>query len=180
MPCTTILFAWRIFAYALILILVVLITTPPRLLADETSHREVARQVMLLINTENMITPALDQLREQQMKKLKGIAYPGKSPEKDSELKQRVADYLEKKLSWSNLQDGYIDVFAGIFTEEELKELLDFYSSPVGRKLLNVGMELRTELLKSTQTQLTGMILEIRKIEDDFISEQKKNSGRDQ
>lgn len=163
-----------IFAYVLFLAFAVSIVTPERLFADEQSHRKLAEEYMVLTDTAKMMTGAFDQLKAKQLANLDKVDYAGKSPEKDKELKKRVADYLDKKLSWSNFREGYIDVYGEAFTEEELKALVAFYTSPVGQKVLNTTQDVRMKLLQATQAQLTDMMVTIRKMEQDFVTEQEK------
>lgn len=163
----------RYAAYALILALTVSLITPKRLFADEKSHLKLAEEFMVLTDTAKMMTGAFDLLKSKQLEDLDKVDYPGKSPKKDRELKKRVADYLDNKLAWEDVREGYIKVYADVFTEEELKELMDFYSSPVGKKVLSNTNDMRMKLLLSTQAQLKGMTFDIKNIEKDFISEQK-------
>lgn len=164
-------------AFALFFAFVLSAVTPERLFADERSHRKLAEEFMVLTDTAKMMTSSLDQVKTKQLDKLDEVAYPGKNPEKDQNLKKRVADYLDEKLVWNHFREGYIAVYAELFTEEELKELVDFYSSPVGRKVQNNTQDLRVKLLQSTQMQLKGVTFDIKKIEKDFIAEQKKQEN---
>jgi uncharacterized protein len=166
--------SWNIAVCVLLAAFALSIIMPGRLFADELSHRKKAEEFMVLVETEKMMAGSFDQLKSMETEKLGTVAYPGKNPEKDKELKKRVADYLDERLNWNNFKDSSIDVYAKLFTEEELKILVDFYSSPVGRKVVDNAQDLRLQLLKAAQVQMKGMTFEIRKIEKAFVSEQKK------
>jgi len=142
--------------------------------ADERSHRKLAEEFMTITDTAKMMGSSFEQIKSKQIEKLAKVTYPGKNPEKDRELQKRTMEYLNKKLIWNNFSEGYIDVYAEVFTEDELKALVNFYSSPVGKKVMSNTHDLRMKLLQSTQVQLKGMSLEIKKIEKDFVAEQKK------
>jgi hypothetical protein len=143
--------------------------------ADEKTHRKLAEEFMVITDVAQMMGQTFDQVKAAQLKKMKEVAYKGKSPEKDGELQKKVQNYIENKLNWSNFKKGYIDVYSTVFTEEELKALVVFYSSPVGKKVLGNTKELRMKLLQSTQEQMKDMAFDIKKIEKDFVADQDKN-----
>lgn len=142
--------------------------------ADEQSHRKLAEEFMVLTEVEQMMAQTFKNLKESQMKKTGELKYPGKSPDKDRELQSRMQRYLDKKLLWDNFRKQYADVYTAVFSEEELKAMVDFYSSPVGKKVQRNGLDLRKKILESTQMQLKDFGLEVKKLEKDFLDEQKK------
>lgn len=164
-------------APVLVLVLSVCFLIPHQLFADENSRRNLAEEVMLQANTELMMTPAFEEMKAKQLERVRAISYPGKNKEKDLELRSRMAGHLDKKLSWNSLKDDYADVFAQIFTEEELRELSKFYKSPVGRKLLSSTGELVQKLLNTTRDQLVEIGPDLTKIEKEFVLEQKEKRG---
>lgn len=161
----------RCAAFALFFAFALSVITPERLFADEQSHRKLAEKFMALIDVEKMMAGTFDQLKESQVEKL-DVDYPGKTLEKDRVLMARVEDYLDRKLVWSNFKQGYAAVYTDAFTEKELKTLVDFYSSPVGQKVLKNNLDMRIKLLQSTQMELKDMNLALKKIEADFIADQ--------
>jgi len=155
-------------------ILVIVLLTGGQGHADENGKIRLAKKFMELTDVPQMMGQVFKGTRDSEMKKLKGVSYSGKSPEKDEVLFKRVREYLDGKLTWSNFEEGYAKVYASFFTEEELKQLVDFYSSPLARKLTGGDRELKMKLLESTQMQMKDMAISIRKMENDFIAEQKK------
>lgn len=142
--------------------------------ADEQSHRKLAEEFMVLTDVEQMMAQTFKNLKESQLKKIPDLSYPGKTPEKDKALSGRLQAYLDKKLAWSNFKNTYTGVYTTVFSEEELQAMVAFYSSPVGRKVQSNGLELRKKILESTQMQLKDFGLEVKKLEKDFLDEQKK------
>ena len=45
----------------------------------------------------------------------------------------KMMDVMSQELSWTNLKDGYIAIYADVFTTVELKGLVAFYKSPAGQ-----------------------------------------------
>lgn len=142
--------------------------------ADEMSHRKLAGDFMMLTGVEELMNHTFRALKESQLKRVSELKYEGKTPEKDRKLQDRMQKYLDERLVWSNFKKSYEEVYTAVFSEEELKALVQFYSSPVGKKIQKNGLELRKKLLESTQMQLKDFGLQLKKIEKDFLDEQKK------
>lgn len=44
--------------------------------------------------------------------------------------------HIEKSLTWDNIQEEYVRIYDGVFSTNELQEIIAFYESPAGRKLV--------------------------------------------
>lgn len=65
-------------------------------------------------------------------------------------------------ISFKDLIDQTIyPVYDQLFTEQELKDLLEFYKSPTGKKFINVSPQLGREIINRTTTYLLPKIEEI-------------------
>ena len=53
-----------------------------------------------------------------------------------------LRSFLAKYLSWKNLEPQMVQMYASAFTEPELRELLAFYRTPVGKKTVKLMPEL--------------------------------------
>jgi hypothetical protein len=142
--------------------------------AGEKERVKLAKKFMVLTDVQQMMEKVFDGVKKAELGKLEKSPYPDKTPENDKVLLERVKSYIDNTLTWRNLEEGYAGVYSSFFTEEELQWLVDFYSSPVAKKLQSSDRELKKKLLESTQIQMKDMALKIKKIENDFIAEQKK------
>jgi len=158
----------------LLMAICILILCTSSAFADEQSHRKLAEEYMVLSEVEQMMEQPFRNLKEGQLKKVAELSYPGKTPEKDKILQDRLKAYMDKKLVWSTFKQAYADVYINVFSEDELKALVQFYSSPVGKKVQKNGLELRRKVLEASQMQMKDFGLQIKKMEKDFMDEQKK------
>ncbi len=62
---------------------------------------------------------------------------------------QKMFDVISKNLSWGNLKDDYIDLYAETYTTDELKGIIAFYKTPAGQafgtkqpELMKKGLEI--------------------------------------
>ena len=55
---------------------------------------------------------------------------------------KRMRNILEEELGWEKLEPMVVDQYVRLFTEEELRKLLEFYRSPIGQKYVDRMPEL--------------------------------------
>lgn len=49
-----------------------------------------------------------------------------------------VLDFFNRYLSWDQVRDDYVRLYAESYTEEELRELIAFYQTPLGEKMVDL------------------------------------------
>ncbi len=76
----------------------------------------------------------------------------------------QVMDMLQKELSWDNLKDAYITLYAETFTQEELEGIIAFYKSPAGQaytkkqpQLMQRSMELSQKLIQQVMPRIQAL-----------------------
>lgn len=76
-----------------------------------------------------------------------------------------LREFLARYVTWDALKDEYADLYAGAFTEEELREMAAFYRTPAGQKLARatpqlsrLGAELGERVMRAHAAELQEMI----------------------
>jgi len=118
---------------------------------------EKATELMQLME----ITKHLDSTQEQmetfaeQMVASQGLP-PEQAKEAKALAKQSMNSTFEamKSIPW---EETFAEIYASVFSEEELQGLIDFYQSPVGQKFL----EKQPELMKTTMQKMQGEMAKI-------------------
>ncbi len=125
--------------------------------ADEASHRQAAEDLLNYTNAPKQFQNAIDQSVNMQVK-----ANPQLAP-KAGVLKKFFSRYM----SWDSMKDDMIKIYTDAFSEQELKELTDFYKSPIGKKVLEKmpeimgkGMQLGVSRVQRNQAELIRMLKE--------------------
>lgn len=49
-----------------------------------------------------------------------------------------VLDFFNKYLSWDQVRDDYVRLYAESYSEDELRELIAFYQTPLGEKMVDL------------------------------------------
>ena len=113
----------RILLYACVLTLVLSCHTAIPL-GDEHSHRKAAENLLLVMEVDKSLPQIVAQVVERQVQQ-----NPQLAPQR--EVLQR---FLTTYLNWESVKEDTITAYTQEFTEPELKELTEFYATPVGKK----------------------------------------------
>lgn len=49
---------------------------------------------------------------------------------------KKMTQLVRKEMSWENIKGPIIEAYATVYTEEEVQELVAFYKTPVGQKMM--------------------------------------------
>ncbi len=78
------------------------------------------------------------------------------------DLSERIYDRIKQRIDFNKvIEDISIPLYNKYFTEAELKDLLTFYQSPTGKKVVEVLPELTTEAMNQTAQVLAPQLLEL-------------------
>jgi hypothetical protein len=94
--------------------------------ADEASHRKAVTEFFKLADMETMMNENIDTMVKAQLQMM-----PGMAPVQDT-FKQFITKYM----SWKALEAEFLTIYMQAFSEAEMKQMLVFYKTPVGKKTL--------------------------------------------
>ena len=106
------------------LITVVLVLDAVVALGDEQSHRKAAENLLLVMEVDKSLPKIVAQVVDTQVQQ-----NPQLAPQR--EILQR---FLTKYVNWESVKEDTITAYTQEFTEPELKKLMEFYKTPVGKK----------------------------------------------
>ena len=125
--------------------------------ASEETHRQAAEALLGLMDMDKLMSESIDQMLEMQVKQNPAIG----------QFKDEMKKFLSKYMSWAAMKDDMVKIYASEFTEQELKELLAFYQTPLGKKtvqkmpkLMAKGAELGQQRVQQHLPELQQSIQE--------------------
>ena len=131
--------------------------------ADELTAAKKADIVKLLSlnGSERIIEPLSMMVTQSYMQSLRNCT--NCSPKIPEVVRDETLAVLRAHISGeSGLTEHQLTVYQKHFTHAEIKQLLAFYGSPVGKKLVGESNELTRESIDASQQWLTAMAPEIR------------------
>jgi len=123
----------------------------------DASSLEKAEELMQLMEIRKNIDASQAQITDMMSQM---IASQGLSEEETQEAiqlsKQSMDSTFEamKEIDWEKM---FGEIYASVFSEEEIQGLIDFYKSPVGQKFL----EKQPELMAATMQKMQGEMMKI-------------------
>jgi len=85
-----------------------------------------------------------------------------------------MRQFLDKYLTWEQVKGEYVRIYTDTFTEPELRELIQLYQTPTGKKLLGSMPEIMNRSMQVTQNQLQPHLPELQQQIMARVQEQQK------
>lgn len=87
---------------------------------------------------------------------------------------------IREEMSWEKLKDPMADAYASVYTESEVKDIIKFYKSPAGQKMLAKMPELMQASMGIVQNSMKNMMPKITELQKQMQDELKKESAKKQ
>jgi len=130
--------------HSALLVLFLAGTVPASSQPELTEQRTLALQLVELVQPESSYRAGLQQMMDQMLPSLEAQARAsGKTLPPDT--KQRMNAVLLEVVPYGEMKQWSADIYARRFSSAELKQLLQFYKTPVGRKLASKLPEIMGE-----------------------------------
>lgn len=94
-----------------------------------------------------------------------------------TEMIKNYQDYVQKSMSYEKVsREVYIPLYKEIFSEKEVLELIEFYKSPVGKKLIEVSPLISKQAAERSAKRYDEMIVEFveKQVRDNIAIAQKE------
>jgi len=143
------------------------------LLADAASHAAQAKRFLELTRADKLAVPAYMQVHQMFAQRF-AQAGGGEAQKAVLERYQAQADTaLDKVVGKGKLDEALVALYTDAFSEAELKELLAFYQTPVGRKVLEQMPQLMAHSAQLTQERLQKAVPEVDRLLGEMTAELK-------
>ncbi len=162
------------FSLRLFLVLLACCVAPLLRAADDDSaaRRTQAEALLHAMHTEQVLTTAtvrVHQMVDKYSQQSVGTQ-TNLSPEQQAAVKKAQEDahaIINQQLGWDAVKNDFIQAYADAFTEDELKGLVAFYSSPLGQKLVEKQPAVTEKMGHLTQQKMmTAMPAVMAKIKE--------------
>ena len=123
--------------------------------AQETLRHEMALQLLEAMRMPDQVAASIATVVATQTRQNPDL--PG--------LGEVLREFLSRYVTWDAMKDEYAELYAGAFTEEELREMTAFYRTPAGQKLARstaqltrLGAELGERTMRAHSAELDQLI----------------------
>lgn len=121
--------------------------------ASLTSHERAAAELVDVLQLEKLAMTTVDVMAQ---------AMSGQGPI-SPELMDLIVEFTKEGMRWEDLRPDYIRIYRDAYTEAELRELIAFYRSPVGRKTIEMTPELMKRMTEIRQKRMQERLPELQR-----------------
>lgn len=81
-----------------------------------------------------------------------------------------------QEMSWEKLKGPMTEAYASVYTEDEVKDIIKFYKSPAGQKMVAKMPELMQASMRMVQDLMKNMMPKINQLQKELQEELKQDS----
>jgi hypothetical protein len=151
---------------ALILGAALLCSAAP-ILADEASKKAKIEEMLQLTHYDQMMQQMLEQMKNMQLEQLKKADMPAEARAQSEEIQQKTMTLVADRMSYEKFKPAFIQIYAEVFSEEEIDGIVSFYKSPAGKAMLEKSPLLMQRVMPMMQKAIGDMQPDIQKIIED-------------
>ena len=140
-------------------------------MADAASHAADAERFLQLARADKLAVPVYAQVQQMFAQR---FAETGASQDKQAVLETYQAKAnaaLDQAIGWNKLKPDMVKLYTTNFSESELKDLVAFYQSPLGKKVLEKMPQLTQQSAQMTQAKLESAVPVVNKLLADMTAE---------
>jgi len=130
------------------LLLITVLLASANVFSAETSSLQLATKLITQLNIDAQSEVMAKNMRDMQAKQIAQLGLP-------SEAMPAVNEYLDKQLTLlfsmfksDEMRKKYAEAYMSVYTHDELRDIVAFYDSPAGKKMLEKAPELNTSIIK--------------------------------
>lgn len=149
-----------------------------QVLADTASHNASAEKFLALANADKLGTPVYMQVQQMFAQRFAQTKAPASKQPVLESYQAKANAALDNAIGWNKLKPKMVDLYTQTFTEQELKDLVKFYESPLGRKVLREMPKVTQQSAQLTQQTLEPAVPVVNKLLEDMTKQLDPNYGK--
>ncbi len=157
--------------YKKILVMLTLMVATSMVNADVAKQRALAEEMLEVSQASSVLDNMSKQVDAMFAQTVQQMNLPEDKKAEAERYQQRLNTIMKEGMSWDKLKGQFVDVYVDVFSEKELEELVAFYKSPLGQKLIVKMPLLMQESMALAQKQMQSIIPQIKALSEDMQAE---------
>lgn len=145
--------------------------------AQDDNRRKLVEELLILTNVKENVQELSQRLKDMQMAQIEQMDLPPEKAEEARQLQDQIMTILFEELSWDQMKEDFIELYASVFTEEEIKAMLGFYRSPAGQKLNRKMPEIMEKSMVISQKHVRRAAPRVQGVLEEFMKENQADAG---
>ncbi|WNF44979.1 DUF2059 domain-containing protein [Pseudomonas sp. SG20056] len=133
-------------------------------LADAKSHAADAERFLLLARADKLAVPVYAQVQQMFAQRFAESNAPQSDKAVLETYQAQANAALEQAVGWDKLKPDMVKLYTSNFDEQEMKDLIRFYESPLGKKVLEKMPTLTAQSAQLTQGKLETAVPKVNQL----------------
>lgn len=146
--------------------------------ADAASHAAQAERFLELTRADKLTMPVYAQVQQMFAQRFAEAQAPQSQRAVLEGYQAKANAALDRAIGWDKLEPDMVRLYTSNFSETELKELMAFYQSPLGRKVLEKMPTLAAQSVQISQARLQPAVPEVNKLLSEMSAELQKPKAK--
>jgi hypothetical protein len=139
--------------------------------AKEDPHRAAVEELLVLIKQDQLIEQMYPQMKQLAMQQLRQADIPAEQSPLIEKYLDQLFVAMQEEMSWDKMKDELVQLYMSVYTEQEIRDLITFYRSSTGQKMIEKIPLLMEQSIVITQKHTQAMMPKIQKIIQEMITE---------
>ncbi|EIK95662.1 hypothetical protein PMM47T1_16288 [Pseudomonas sp. M47T1] len=150
---------------------VALVCASGHVFADTASHNASAESFLMMAHADKLGTPVYMQVQQMFAQRFEQTKAPDSKRAVLETYQAKANAALDQAIGWPKLKPDMVKLYTDTFTEQELKDLVKFYQSPLGKKVLEKMPSVTQQSAQLTQEKLESAVPVVNKLLSDMTNE---------
>ena len=152
--------------FASICALGLILSSVPAFAADQ-ARQELADELMRVMDVQGQMEKSMEVLKrtlpEQARQTQQAMGVTNASAD-TTDLYQKTLDAIFSGPEWQQIQKEMATIYAEVFTEDDLKGIIEFYKSPAGKAFLDKQPEIMQKSMQVNQKMMMSIMPRLQEI----------------
>lgn len=135
-----------------------------QVLADAKSHAAEAERFLLLARADKLAVPVYAQVQQMFAQRFAESNAPQSEKAVLETYQAQANAALEQAVGWDKLKPDMVKLYTSNFNEQEMQDLIRFYESPLGKKVLEKMPTLTAQSAQLTQGKLEAAVPKVNQL----------------
>ena len=139
-------------------------------LADAKSHAADAERFLLLARADKLAVPVYAQVQGMFAQRFAELKAPDSQKAVLETYQAQANTALDQAVGWDKIKPDMVKLYTSTFNEQELKDLIRFYESPLGKKVMEQMPMLTARSAQLTQGKLETAVPKVNQLLDEMTT----------
>ena len=164
--------------YVTVLLLLFFLSAPTNSSADQDGSDILAEKFLVVTKQKEQNSKLLDMLKTQMSRQINRLSKAKNINENKRKLLEtysnKMTNILVEELTWEKIKGNHLKIIKSIYTDKELRALIQFFESELGQLYVNKQQITMQKLGESSQIVMQNVMRRIQALEEEMKTELEK------